>query len=468
MKTNKTKKKRKTFKILLISFVLLILVAAIILLLGLISKPSFSYYCDSEGVRIDIKDKNIFNRKFWISVDDNESGQDSTNWELYEDKSYTLQPGVNYIHIKDQFGRIVEADEADSVVANIQILNDFYPLYPVGQTIELETELTSIGKNPMLYTRSSDDSIASIDNGIISCKSPGTASIELSSGDLSQAIEITVTDLYTLPDENSDNKPFLNKTICTKEQATLLDEVLERKINEAGNKTRAGVVAAARFLALEFPYRLAYFSESGRLDPLSSLQCDGEGRYYHKGLYLSENKFAEIEKSIYGPAYWGQYFLEDTTDDHSLDDYYMSGGFTPADIGSSLYLMKRPNGLDCSGHVSWCYYNGGFDLGDLGAGGPGGHGMNELGELVYISDELLQSDRIKAGDLIGYPSHIGIVIGVDEKHIWISDANVSGLKNVCYEKTAQSFAEIYDESPWQYFILMDLEYINDGNYTPMW
>ncbi|MBR5754395.1 MAG: hypothetical protein IKX97_01025 [Erysipelotrichaceae bacterium] len=159
--------------------------------------------------------------------------------------------------------------------------------------------------------------------------------------------------------------------------------------------------------------------------------------------------------------------MEDTTDDHSRDLEYLEGGLTVADLGTSLYMMKRPNGLDCGGFVSWCYYNGGFDFGDMGAGGPGSYGMSILGERVNITDELLQSDRIKAGDLCGFAGHVGIVIGVEEDYIWIADTIRSGTKVARYERNTDSFSRLGEDS-FQYFMLMDDEYVNDGNYTPMW
>ena len=221
-------------------------------------------------------------------------------------------------------------------------------------------------------------------------------------------------------------------------------------------------------MSLEFPYKLAYFSESGRLDNTTGTAVsDGEGRYYHKGLFLSEDKLDILEKSRFGQATWGQFFEEDDSDDHSKDDFYLYDGFVPADIGSHLYLSKRPNGLDCSGFVAWCYLNGGFDFGDMGAGGPGTYGMIDLGELAYIDDELLQSDRIKAGDLVGLVAHVGIVIGVDEDYIWIADTLISGLKVTRYERNVESFNSLGSNS-FKYFMLMDSEYIEDGNYTPMW
>lgn len=347
-------------------------------------------------------------------------------------------------------------------MSKIVFVDDILPAYPIGYSLNILKN-----NDQSVVLSSSDNSVCKIDNYTVTMLKKGKATISASIDDASKTIDISVTDLYTLPDTNI-NKPFLKETICDEQEAHMLDEILKIKIENAGYKKRAGVVAAARFLGLEFPYKLTYFSESGRLDDTTGTNiCDGEGRYYHEGLFLSEDKFNLLKSSVYGPAYWGQFFEEDDSDDHSLDDYYLYDGFVPADIGSHLYLSKRPNGLDCSGHVSWCYLNGGFDLGDMGAGGPDTYGMAQLGELAYITDDLLQSNRIKAGDLVGYPGHVGIVIGIEDDYIWICDTLVTGMKVTKYEKNKSSFDEL-GEDAWKYFMLMDNVYIEDGNYTPMW
>lgn len=80
--------------------------------------------------------------------------------------------------------------------------------------------------------------------------------------------------------------------------------------------------------------------------------ADGEGRYYHQGLYLTNSKKNSIIASVSGPCIWGcpLYNWED-----DLEYGYVWG-------------VKKPNGLDCSGFVSWILYNGGFDPGDNGFG----------------------------------------------------------------------------------------------------
>ena len=373
--------------------------------------------------------------------------------------------GLTYLSIEDRKQKEEERLQ-EEIIENtnkIQFVDDLLVAYPIGNKLDVLKE-----HYPEIELTSTDDNVCKIVDDMVITTGKGYATIVASINDNSKSIDVRVTDLYTLPDYDSANKPFLKETICDEEEAHMLDDVLEAKINEAGYGTRAGVVAAARFLSLEFPYKLAYFSESGRLDTYNGNRiCDGEGRYYHSGLFLSEDKFNSLEATVYGPAYWGQFFDEDDSDDHSLDEYYLYDGFEPSDIGSHLYLSKRPNGLDCSGYVSWCYLNGGFDFGDMGAGGPGSYGMTDLGEMVYISNDLLQSDRIKAGDLVGLVAHIGIVIGVEDDYIWIADTLVSGLKVTRYKRSVESFEEL-GEDAFKYFILMDSEYLEDGNYTPMW
>ena len=119
-------------------------------------------------------------------------------------------------------------------------------------------------------------------------------------------VEIVVTDtIVAMPNNFNDKKDYLPCNEYTLEESQLLDEILEYRISEAGYQTRAGAVAAARFLTLEFPYRIAYYWETGRLNNTGKKYVDGEGRYYHKGLYLDSSKYDSIEASLFGPAMWG-------------------------------------------------------------------------------------------------------------------------------------------------------------------
>ena len=159
------------------------------------------------------------------------------------------------------------------------------------------------------------------------------------------------------------------------------------------------MVAAARFITLEFKYKVPYFLENGRYQNTGfSEKIDGEGRYYHKGLYLSEDKYSEIKRSKTKPVMWGG----------TLKEY-----------STGKYLK---NGLDCSGFVTWAMYNGGYDPGDIGAGpGEWYKTLPDLGKSEPITLSLLKSGKVKAGDLLveydidaikkaGYPTITPIII----------------------------------------------------------
>ena len=137
---------------------------------------------------------------------------------------------------------------------------------------------------------------------------------------------VHVSDLYTSPVLNMD-KEYLLEGRYTVEENRYLDEVLSYLIEEVGKQSRAGAVEAARFLTLRFPYKLHYFYENGRLES-EDYEVDGEGRYYHEGLYLSDVKYAGISSSLAKTGAWGTKIYE-----------YSTGEYTA-------------NGLDCSGFIT--------------------------------------------------------------------------------------------------------------------
>lgn len=287
---------------------------------------------------------------------------------------------------------------------------------------------------------SSDEEIATVEKGLITGKNPGTVTITATKKKVSKSINVTVTDLITLP-KIDNKKEYLKCEQYTAEEAQLLDTLLEYRINEAGANTRAGAVAAARFLALEFPYRIHYFYENGRLITAGGRSfVDGEGRYYHKGLYLSKDKFTDLAKSAYGPQMWG------------------------CSMYSKITKRKSPNGLDCSGYVSWALYNAGFDVGDGGAGInlDRDTDLDDLGEKLKITKDNLALKKVKVGDLLSMYGHIGILIGMDEEHYYIAES----LTNDIHVLTMTE-SELL-KSDWLQFILLDDVYKEDGNLTNMW
>ena len=245
-------------------------------------------------------------------------------------------------------------------------------------------------------------------------------------------------------------REYFTCNMLSEEENELLDKILFDRVNRAGYKTRAGVIAAARFLTLESTYEVPYFYENGRLENYEPYKyVDGEGRYYHRGLYLSPKKKNDIVARFVGPQMWGCY----------LQNYTDWGG---------VYVTGRlyPNGLDCSGFVTWALLNGGFDVGDIGAGiEPDHKDVTDLGELVYLSDELMASGRVKAGDLIGLDGHAAILIGWDENNYYIAES-LNTTKGVVATTVRRS--DLVHNSIYKYVVLMDKIYGEQGNYTSYW
>ena len=309
-------------------------------------------------------------------------------------------------------------------------------LYKVYLAIDETIKIESNSDN--LKYISLDDNIASVKNGIIKGVNKGQTLIEVKKHNTRVYVEVNVSDLYTIDILNND-KEYIKCNEYSDEENIYLDEVLEYKINNVGYKTRAGAVEAARFLTLEFPKKIHYFYENGRLLTNGSRDyVDGEGRYYHTGLYLSDLKKDSIVSSKYGPSIWG------------------------CDMYSKPIKTKIPNGLDCSGFVSWVLLNAGFDVGDRGAGisKKKTNDLDDLGEKIKIKESNLVN--IKVGDLLSCDGHVGMLIGMDNSKYYIAEALDYDLHVLSMTKKDLL------NSLWTYFINLDELYINDGKINNMW
>ena len=155
-----------------------------------------------------------------------------------------------------------------------------------------------------------------------------------------------------------------------------------------------------------------------------------------------------LDATFVGPAIWGC----------NLQNY--------TDWGPYVTGKYYPNGLDCSGFVTWALLNGGFDIGDIGAGANADrHDLDDLGEKVYITDELMNSGRVKVGDLIGLNGHMAILAGWDSDNYYIAESlNTTGGVVM----TVVPRNKLVHNSIYKYIILMDNVYKTDGNLTNMW
>lgn len=255
----------------------------------------------------------------------------------------------------------------------------------------------------------------------------------------SNEIKIIVTDLITKP--SLEKKAKLKCNQFNKDENNTLNKILKFRVEESGYKTRAGVVAAARFLSLEFPKTIEYFYENGRMDyPRSGRRkVDAEGRYYHEGLYLTKN---DIKYKDYGPAPWGCKIYERTR------------------------KAEMPNGLDCSGFITWALKQAGYDPGDVGAGVHKNikSDLDDLGIKKDLSENI-KSD-IKVGDLIGFNGHIAMIIGIQSNKYYIVESYTDKGKNSLHIDE-YSYKDLLN-SKFKYVMLMDSYYKDNGKFNNMW
>lgn len=145
----------------------------------------------------------------------------------------------------------------------------------IGETYNLETYLDSVGDvDTTVKYESSDPNIVSVDeNGNITAHNLGTVTITgTTSNKLTTSFETSTTNLLRAPTLNN-SKKIVPCNQYTNEQIEELDRILESRVEEAGPGTRAAAVAVSRFLTLEFPYKVPYFYENGRI---STNGVDGE------------------------------------------------------------------------------------------------------------------------------------------------------------------------------------------------
>lgn len=377
------------------------------------------------------------------------------NWVKAENGycSFTTDSGLYNIYVKDSYGNISDIKSQSiqlNKVLRVDMNKDQIFMYK-GRKEKLTYSLTKLGEvEDGVIWKSQDKNIAIVDSdGTVTGVNYGTTYIEaISSTGTIGKTKVIVSSYITKPTINY-SKPYLKCKQFTTDEAKVLDETLLDRIEEVGYGTRAGVVEAARFLTLEFNYRIHYFFENGRLENYEPyMKVDGEGRYYHIGLFLSEDKYDELSPTFEGPSMWGCNLKNFTTS------------------GSYIKGKSYPNGFDCSGFVTWALLNGGFDVGDIGAGANSKHyDLDDVGEKVNLSESLMSSGRVKVGDLIGNNGHMAIIAGRDDKNYYIAES-LDTTKGVVMTTVPRN--KLVSNSIYKYVILMDKVYKNDGNLTEMW
>lgn len=400
--------------------------------------------------------------RYYISDKEQTDIVDTDHWNTTTDgeAEADLSGGEYYVYVTNDSGELAKSDKITvkvDAVTSVEIgKTDTY--MNVGMNYSLCAQVDTVGKpgdkEKAVTWKSSAPQTVSVNDGVISALKAGKATVTATTASgLSDSVEITVTDLLRAPKITA-YKPLLPAGQYTEEEGALIDAVLESRVNTAGYGTRAGVVAAARFIPLEFNYKIPYFYENGRLDPQPERPyCDGEGRFYHKGLYLTHSKFELLDKKgiLYGPATWGE----------PLTNWENAFGLVPG--------AKYANGMTCSGFVSWCLYNGGVPLGDVGAGDTPDYDYeySDFGKRVWLDEDVMRSGILQVGDLIGCDGHIAIIAGFDENNIYIAEALGKGIVMEVRER----YREVWECGDYTYAMLMGdiyAEHNGDGDVTEMW
>lgn len=445
--SNDDKGEKNTIVVVYIILILLFLFSALISFISM-GKPKDKMINDVKIKSLNVisynEDKNIINlviepsnEQKYCAVKNNDNDLDYLY--LVDGKCYvTLLLSEQDVYFINEDDVISDELTIYDYVFDLDIEDIYY--IPVGGKIDLN-KYKFLG-NPKIEWNSSLDNITILD-GVLTGNSVGKTTVSMLVNDnIVKSFEVVVTDvIIDMPDEFNDKKAFLSCRKFTKEEASLLDEILAYRIAQAGDGTRAGAVAAARFLTLEFPYRISYFWETGRLNNSGKHYVDGEGRYYHKGLYLDQSKVDSMIASFHGPAMWGCPIVTYEEDPPN---------FTPG--------RKYPNGLDCSGFVSWSLLNGGSGLGDIGS-----YMLPYKGDYQILTTSLIKSGKIKVGDLFSLSGHVAILIGDDGSNYYIAESlnsyNGVVVKKYSYKKVMNYFRAV---------TLMDKVYQGDGKLTNMW
>ncbi|MBR3252424.1 MAG: hypothetical protein IKF80_12025, partial [Erysipelotrichaceae bacterium] len=249
-------KKRKLKNKVVVHLILLNMLL-FVFLLGLVYKNRM----------IEIAERYIIGESLYIVFNDKVSCYLDDEWtDTNEDNALiiNLSDATDKLKVKSSSGVVYTLNNDLSFADGIKF--DSFDIYLAKG--DAESISCYAPDNTMITYESDNDSIASVDeNGIIYGNNNGKTAIRIKVNDLIYMIDVTVTDLIVPVSSEFDyNKPFITPDLYTEEENDLIDEILAFRIEKVGYKTRAAAVEAARFLALEFPYRIHYFTENGRID----------------------------------------------------------------------------------------------------------------------------------------------------------------------------------------------------------
>lgn len=448
---------RKKIKKRNVSILFLILIVIFVCIFIFIKKDDLN----TSKISVDFPNTVNADNKYNVKVSYNDDVKnlkcslDNKEYVDINECTFDLDPGKYTIYLKNDSLFIkktftVESKYEGTFSSTIDKLETYY-LASNGKKAFKFTFDYPKGFDTKVTYKVEDPSVLKVENDTMIALKAGETKVTATLKDgNSKTYNVLVTDLIVSPVINT-NKSFLPCGRYTKEENELLDKILASRVEEAGVGTRAGVAAAARFITLEFPYTIKYFNENGRMGTTVANGVDAEGRYYHKGLYLNEYKFSELtgKSTATGPQIWGC----------DLHDSFLSGL-------KGGYLM-RPNGFTCSGFVTWAMLNGGFDVGDVGAGDRTdvANELSDMGPHIQLTYDFMKNGDYQVGDFIARDGHAAIIIGFDDKNIYTAESLPPKLKVYVYER----WTGIVNDPNLTYTIDMTGIYPNgEGTIEDMW
>ena len=226
-------------------------------------------------------------------------------------------------------------------------------------------------------------------------------------------VNCNITDklIYHFKYDENNTKPYMRCNTYTQEDKVRLDALLKRAVDEAGYGTRAGVVAAARFLVGGLDYKVKYL---GPKEVNSQL-----GRYQRIGLNIGQS------------GAWG--------------------------CGISGWTQ----GMDCTNFILWAFYQNGiktYPYSTIHSNVREVINQIKVGDLLYTpctSSECKNAYKL---------DHVGIIIGIDDKYFYVAEATTGSIDAIVVSKwekynmpTSGKFSRVH------FF-----NYGSDGNVTNMW
>ena len=211
-------------------------------------------------------------------------------------------------------------------------------------------------------------------------------------------------------DENN-TKPYMKCDTYSAEDKARLDGMLKKVVEDAGYGTRAGVVAAARFLVGGLDYKVLYLGPK-EVDPAL-------GRYPQIGLNIGQK------------GAWG----------------CRVSGWT--------------QGMDCVNFVSWAFAQNGINAYPYNTDN---YPVREVINKVRVGD-LLYTPCVRSTCKNQYRlDHVGIIIGIDDKYIYVAESIEENTNAIIASKWEKNNMP----SSGQFSRVHFFNYPSDGNVTNMW